>query len=106
MAVLALLPIIGAFLVWWPAAAYLVAVGQPTAGILLALYGLTVVSLFDNFARPLIIDRQANLNPGVLLIGVVGGICSIGFTGVFIGPIIVAVLAAALETYRTEFDSL
>lgn len=106
MAVLALLPIIGAFLVWGPAAGYLVAIGHPTAGVLLAVYGLTVVSLFDNFARPFIIDRQAHLNPGVLLIGVVGGIYAIGFTGVFIGPIIIAVLAAALETYRTEYDSL
>lgn len=106
MAVLALLPLIGAFLVWGPAAGYLVAVGQPTAGVLLAVYGLTVVSLFDNYARPLIIDRQAHLNPGILLIGVVGGIYAIGFTGVFIGPIIMAVLAATLETYRTEFDSL
>lgn len=106
MAVLALLPLIGAFLVWGPAAVYLVAIGQTTAGVLLAAYGLTVVSLFDNYARPLIIDRQAHLNPGILLVGVVGGIYAIGFTGVFIGPIIIAVLAATLETYRTEFDSL
>lgn len=106
MAILALLPLIGAFLVWGPAAVYLVAVGQTTAGVLLAVYGLTVVSLFDNYARPLIIDRQAHLNPGVLLVGVVGGIYAIGFTGVFIGPIILAVLAATLETYRTEFDTL
>ncbi|MFW5918428.1 MAG: AI-2E family transporter [Haloferacaceae archaeon] len=106
MAVLALLPIIGAFLVWGPAAAYLVVVDQATAGVLLALYGLTVVSLFDNYARPIVIDQQAHVNPGVLLVGVVGGIYSIGFTGLFIGPIFIGVLAATLETFRTEYDSM
>lgn len=106
MAIFSLLPLIGAFLVWGPAAAYLVVVGQTTAGVLLALYGLTVVSLFDNYARPIVIDRRAHLNPGVLLVGVVGGIYAVGFTGVFVGPIVIGVLAVTLETYRTEFDAV
>lgn len=106
MAVLALLPLIGAFLVWGPASLYLVAVGDVTAGVLLALYGLIVVSLFDNYARPIVIDRQAHLNPAVILVGVVGGIYAIGFTGLFIGPIVIGALAATLETFRTEFDAV
>lgn len=106
MAILALLPIIGAFMVWGPAAAYLVVVDETSAGILLFLYGLTVVSLFDNYARPIVIDRRAHLNPGVLLVGVVGGIYAVGFTGVFVGPIIIGVLAATLETFRTEYDTV
>lgn len=106
MAILALLPIIGAFMVWGPAAAYLVVVDETSAGVLLFLYGLTVVSLFDNYARPIVIDRRAHLNPGVLLVGVVGGIYAVGFTGVFVGPIIIGVLAATLETFRTEYDTV
>ncbi len=106
MAILALLPLIGAFLVWGPAALYLVVVGDGTAGVLLGLYGLTVVSLFDNYARPIVIDRQAHLNPAVILVGVVGGIYAIGFTGLFIGPIIIGALAATLETVRTEYDTV
>lgn len=106
MAILALLPLIGAFLVWGPAAVYLVVVDQTAGGVMLALYGMTVVSLFDNYARPIVIDRRAHLNPGVLLLGVVGGIYVVGFTGVFVGPIVIGVLAAALETYRTEFAAI
>jgi predicted PurR-regulated permease PerM len=106
MAVLALLPLIGAFLVWGPASLYLVAVGDLTAGVVLAAYSLTVVSLFDNYARPIFINRQARLNPAVILVGVVGGIYAIGFTGLFIGPIVVGALAATLETFRTEFEAL
>jgi predicted PurR-regulated permease PerM len=106
MAVLALLPLIGSFLVWGPAAAYLVVIDEATAGILLALYGIAIVSLFDNYARPILIDQQAGLNPSIILVGVAGGIYSIGFTGLFVGPIVIGVLAATLETFRTEYDRI
>jgi predicted PurR-regulated permease PerM len=106
MAVLALLPLIGAFLVWGPAAAYLVVVDQVTAGVLLALYGLFVVSLFDNYARPIVIDQSAHLNPAIILLGVFGGVYSIGFTGLFVGPIVIGVLAATLETFREDYDAI
>ncbi|MFO7926419.1 MAG: AI-2E family transporter [Halobacteriota archaeon] len=106
MAVLALLPLIGSFLVWGPASAYLVVIDQVTAGTLLFIYGLIVVSLFDNYARPILIDQQAGLNPGVILIGVAGGLYSFGFTGLFVGPIAIGVLAATLETFRKEYDRI
>ena len=106
MAVLALLPLIGAFLVWGPAAAYLVLLDQTTAGILLALYGVAVVSMVDNYARPIVMDKSAHLNPGIILVGVFGGVYSIGFTGLFVGPIVIGVLAATLETFREDYDTI
>ena len=106
MAVLSLLPLIGSFLVWGPAAGYLVVVDEVTAGVSLALYGVVIVNLFDNYARPILIDQQAGLNPGVILVGVAGGIYSIGFTGLFVGPIVIGVLVATLETFRTEYDRI
>ena len=106
MAVLSLLPLIGSFLVWGPAAGYLVVIDEVTAGIFLVLYGVVVVSLFDNYARPILIDQQAGLNPGVILVGVAGGIYSIGFTGLFVGPIVIGVLVATLETFRAEYDRI
>ena len=106
MAILALLPLIGAFLVWGPAAAYLVVIDEVTAGVLLAIYGVAVVSMVDNYARPIVIDQQAHLNPGVILVGVFGGVYSIGFTGLFVGPIVIGVLAATLETFREDYDAI
>ena len=104
MAVLALLPLIGAFFVWGPAAAYLVVVDQVTAGIFLAVYGVAVIAMVDNYARPLVIDQRAHLNPAIILLGVFGGIYSVGFTGLFVGPIVIGVLAATLETFREDYD--
>ena len=106
MAVLALLPLIGAFFVWGPAAAYLVVVDQVAAGVFLAVYGVAVIAMVDNYARPLVIDQQAHLNPAVILLGVFGGIYSVGFTGLFVGPIVIGVLAATLETFREDYDAI
>ena len=106
MAVMALLPLIGAFFVWGPAAAYLVVIDQVTAGVLLALYGVFIIAMVDNYARPIVIDQQAHLNPAVILLGVFGGIYSVGFTGLFVGPIVIGVLAATLETFREDYDDI
>jgi predicted PurR-regulated permease PerM len=106
MIFLAVLPIIGAFLVWAPAAGYLFAVGQTNAGIFLFVYGLIVVSLVDNYARPLFIDREAGLNPAVILVGVFGGTYAIGATGLFIGPIVLAVFVATITAFDAEYDAL
>jgi len=106
MAVLALLPLIGAFLVWGPAAMYLFVIDEVTTAVLLAVYGVLIVSMVDNYARPILIDQQAHLNPGVILVGVFGGVYAIGFTGLFVGPIAIGVLAATLETFRKEYDRI
>ncbi len=106
MIVLSLLPLIGAFLVWAPASGYLFLIDQPEWGFFLAVYGLTIVSLIDNYVRPIVIDREADLNPGIILIGVFGGVYTIGFTGLFIGPIVLGVLAATLTTFREQYDQM
>lgn len=106
MVVLALLPLIGAFMVWGPAAAYLVIVGDPLSGTFLALYGVLVVGTIDNYARPILIDRRAHLNPGFILVGVVGGVYVLGFVGLFVGPVILGVFVAMVVTFVEEYDRL
>lgn len=106
MIILAFLPLIGAFLIWAPAAAYLISIGHPEAGGFLFLYGLVIVSLVDNYARPLFINRESHLNPAVILIGVFGGTYAIGMTGLFLGPIVLAVFAATITSFDEEFETL
>jgi len=105
MIILAILPIIGSFLVWGPAALYLFSVGQPLSGSFLFVYGTIVVGLTDDYLRPIVIDRytQTTFNPGVILLGVLGGVYLLGFLGVFFGPIIVGLLRAVLDVYRREY---
>lgn len=106
MIVLALLPLIGAFMIWAPAAGYLWIIGDVGPAIFLALYGVLVVSLVDNYARPIVIDQSAHLNPGIILVGVFGGVYAIGFVGLFVGPIVFGILTATLKAFRRDFDAL
>ena len=105
MIVLAVLPIIGSFLVWGPAAVYLSSIGRPVAGGALFVYGLIVVSLSDDFLRPITIDRytETRLNPSAIIVGILGGVYLIGFIGIFFGPVIIGCLRAVLDIYRREY---
>lgn len=105
MILLAVLPIIGSFLVWGPASFYLVSVDRPIAGAALFIYGAIVVSLSDDFLRPLIIERytETRLNPSAVILGVVGGVYLMGFIGIFFGPVIIGSLRAVLDVYRREY---
>lgn len=106
MTILAFLPLIGSFLVWGPASFYLLSIDQFEAGIFLLLYGLVVVNLTDNFLRPIVVDRSAELHPAVILIGVIGGVYLLGAPGLFIGPIILGIFKAALVVFSRHYDDL
>ncbi|RQG97802.1 AI-2E family transporter [Natrarchaeobius chitinivorans] len=105
MMVLAFLPLIGVFVIWAPAASYLFLIDETGSAIFLTLYGITVVSFIDYYVRPIVIDKRARLNPAVILVGVFGGVYTLGFVGLFVGPILIGIVVAILETFRQEYRS-
>ena len=102
-AILALLPIGGAALVWIPGSIYLYVTGSGLNGILLAVWGLLFVSLPDNFLKPLIIGKKAKIPTFLLFIGILGGLKVYGFLGILAGPLVVTLLTAFVQIYREEF---
>ncbi len=106
MIILAFIPIIGTFLVWGPASVYLFMLGRPSAGLFLILYGFLVVSLIDNFLRPIVVDRGADLHPAVILAGVLGGVYLFGAAGLFIGPILLGIFKSATVVFKDHYQEL
>jgi predicted PurR-regulated permease PerM len=102
-AVLALLPVAGAMLVWLPGALYLYLTGSTFQGIFLAVWGVFLVSLPDNFLKPLLIGRKARIPTFLLFIGILGGLQVYGFLGILFGPLIVTLLTAFVQIYREEY---
>jgi predicted PurR-regulated permease PerM len=94
---LALLPIVGASVIWLPTSGYLLVVGRPVAAALLFAYGTFVVSLSDNYLRPMIGGREADLNPALFVLGVFGGLAAFGIMGLFFGPVVVGTLKVLVE---------
>lgn len=94
MAVLSLLPAVGAGLVWGPVAIWLFATGQTWAALGLALYGVLVIGLVDNLLRPLLVGKDTGMPDYLVLISTVGGIAVLGINGFVIGPVIAAMFVA------------
>jgi predicted PurR-regulated permease PerM len=105
-AVFAMVPFVGASLIWAPVSIWLIfADGRMMAGVGLAIYGLVIISTIDNVVRPWIIVEKASLHPLAALLGVLGGIQALGPAGVFVGPIIVAFLQTILTLFHREFST-
>lgn len=97
-ALLALVPM-GATLVWMPLGIMLMLTGQPWHGIGLLLWGFLAVSTVDNLIRPLVISGAGRIPFLVVLFGVLGGLSTFGAVGLFLGPVILAVLLAVWRAW-------
>jgi predicted PurR-regulated permease PerM len=67
---------------------------------------VSVVSTIDNIIKPIVLHGQSKLHPLLALLSVLGGVGALGPIGIFVGPIAVAFLQAALTMLQTELDSL
>jgi predicted PurR-regulated permease PerM len=93
--------------VWGSASLYLLFFVKDTwAAAGLALWGLCVVSTVDNIIKPIVLHGQSKLHPLLALLSVLGGVGALGPIGIFVGPIAVAFLQAALTMLQVEIGSL
>jgi predicted PurR-regulated permease PerM len=89
-------------LVWLPSALYLMGTGHLWKGIILILWGTLVVGTIDNIIRPLVVGSKVELHPLILLFALLGGLQVFGFIGIFIGPVVISVIAALINILREE----
>jgi predicted PurR-regulated permease PerM len=100
MAIFALLPLVGAALVWAPAAVWLALSGSLVKGLVLAGVGVLVLGNVDNVVRPLLLAGKSQMNTLVLIISLLGGVSAFGFIGIVVGPLVAALLTALVESYQ------
>jgi predicted PurR-regulated permease PerM len=94
MGLVSLLPAVGAALVWFPVALYLLSNGQLAQGVGLLVWGMVVIGLVDNLLRPLLVGKDTRLPDWVVLITTLGGIAVFGIHGFVLGPVIAAMFFA------------
>ena len=100
MAVLAILPLFGAALVWVPAALFLAIDGDWGKAILLTAWGTIVVGLIDNLLLPVLVKNRLRVHTVMVFIAVLGGLFAFGATGAVLGPLILAIALALVEIWR------
>ncbi len=106
MAVLSIVPALGAALIWIPGVIYLLVIGNIVEGIALAIWCAAVVSSVDNFLRPRLVGKDTKMSDLMVLVGTLGGIAMFGIVGVIIGPIIAALFVTIWEIYGVAFKEV
>lgn len=106
MIVLAMVPLVGAIPVWAGAVGYLVLTNEPLLAVGLFVYSVVVVGLTDDYLRPIAVDRYAELNPAVILLGILGGAYAFGVMGLFFGPVVLGALKAAVSVGLNNWSRL
>jgi predicted PurR-regulated permease PerM len=97
MALLSLLPAVGAALVWGPVAAYFFFSGEVVKGFGLIVWGTLVIGLVDNVLRPILVGKETRMPDYLVLLATLGGIVVFGLNGFVIGPVIAAVFLVSWE---------
>lgn len=98
----AMIPVVGAALIWAPLGIFMTQ-HSPGWGMFVLIWGFFVVSLIDNILKPILIGRGARLPILLMFLGVIGGINVYGFSGIIIGPLVVACLLAFIQIYREHY---
>lgn len=101
MAILAYLPVVGAALVWGPAALYLIAQGAYLKAVVLGVAG-GLIAIVDYVVRTIVVGGASKLHALLTLFGVLGGIQFFGLVGIVAGPLVVAIGVALFESFRIE----
>jgi predicted PurR-regulated permease PerM len=100
---LSLIPMVGPAVVWVPCAIYLAAAGSPGRAVALVAYGALVIGTVDNVLRPLLIGGQTRLPTLFLFFGILGGIQAYGVLGIFLGPVLLAIVVAFVQIYKEQY---
>lgn len=102
-ALFALVPGIGATLIWFPAVIYLY-VTRDGSLVWLGqfIWGVVAVGLLDNVLGPILMNKGVQIHPLFILLSVLGGISIFGPEGLLFGPLVLSVFVAIMGVWRNR----
>ena len=100
---MSLVPIIGATSVWLPVSLWLFFQGQTGSALLLALWGVFLISMVDNVIKPWIMKGKAKIHILLIFFSLIGGMTLFGPVGILFGPVITTLFLACVRIYREDF---
>lgn len=106
MGLLAVVPVLGAFVVWFPAVLFLLIDGHWGRALILALWGMFVVGTIDNLLRPVLVGNRLRLHTLLAFISVVGGLMWFGHAGLILGPVAFTLTIELLHTWNKAHTAI
>lgn len=80
--------------------------GNIFGGAFVVLWHLIVVTNLDNFLRPVLVPRDARLNPALMLLSVFSGVAMFGPWGIVIGPVLMIVVVTTIDVYLAVYKGV
>ncbi|MGH7945848.1 MAG: AI-2E family transporter [Opitutaceae bacterium] len=102
MGLLAVVPVLGASIIWLPAAIFLALEGSWWKAIVLAVWGSVVVGGIDNLLYPMLVGNRLKMHTALAFISVVGGLIVYGPAGIIFGPVVVTITISLLEFWHVR----
>jgi predicted PurR-regulated permease PerM len=102
MGSLAVIPILGAFIIWLPAALFLALEGEWTHAIVLVMWGMLVVGTVDNLLRPIFVGNRLNQHTLLVFMSLVGGLMLFGSSGLILGPVVLAITIFLISIWAAK----
>jgi predicted PurR-regulated permease PerM len=96
------IPMIGGSLVWLPLGIVRILSGNLAGGIVFLLVSALCISSLDNFLRPMFLQNRIQLHPLIIFFSILGGLSTLGFNGLILGPMIVIFFLTVLDLFLTE----
>ena len=93
---------VGAYVVWVPAALFLAIEGSWGKALILAVWGGVIIGISDNLLRPVLVGNRLKLHTVLVFMSVVGGLILFGPTGLILGPVTLTVTTVLLEVWRSR----
>ncbi len=103
MALLSIIPGLGAFIVWLPAGIIMLVTGQIWQGVIILIIGSIIISTVDNLLRPALVGKSLSMHPLIILFSTLGGIALFGISGFMIGPIVAALFLSFWDMYEEYY---
>ena len=104
MFLLSLVPVLGAPVVWGPAALFLAATGNWGKALILTVWGLVVIGSIDNLLFPVLVGDRVRMHALLVFFSVIGGLLLFGAAGLVLGPVAVVITTLLVEVWRMRLS--
>lgn len=80
--------------------------GNIVGGLFVVLFHILAITNIDNFLRPILVPREARLDPALMLLAVFSGIAMFGFWGIVLGPVLMIIIVTTISVYLAVFKGV
>ncbi len=80
--------------------------GNIAGGVFVVLFHLIGITNVDNFLRPILVPKEARLDPALMLLSVFSGIAMFGFFGIILGPVLMILIVTTISVYLAVYKGV